>query len=98
MPLTGFSARDPDDRHPAPTLTPADGNEGRRPVAARARSGVAALVTVGRYGIVWPIFMARETLAAYDDVLALCMNFVLGDDWDDGGLDQARRSRRRRVG
>jgi hypothetical protein len=53
---------------------------------------VGALV---RYSIVWPIFVAREVLAAYDDALSFWMNAILGDEWDEGGADDARHRRRR---
>jgi hypothetical protein len=51
-----------------------------------------------RYSIVWPIFVAREVLAAYDDALSFWMNAILGDEWDEGKLDEARHSWRRRAG
>ena len=31
-----------------------------------------------RYSIVWPIFVAREVLAAYDDALSFWMNAISG--------------------
>lgn len=65
-------------------------------MAGRARCGAGAVGTLMRYSIVWPIFVAREVLAAYDDALSFWMSAILGDDWDDGGVDQARHSRRRR--
>lgn len=65
-------------------------------MAGRAKCGaVGALM---RYGIVWPIFVAREVLAAYDDALSFWMNAILGDEWDEGELDDARQSRRRSAG
>ena len=67
-----------------------------RAVAHRARSAVGTSATLGRYGIVWPILLAREALAAYDDVLAVVMKLVLGRDWDERELDEARRRRRPR--
>ena len=72
--------------------------DGYRSVADRAVSGGRAACTLLRYGTAWPIFMARETLAACDDGLAFLMNLILGDDWQAGGYDDARRSRRRRAG
>ncbi len=65
---------------------------------ASATGGARAAGTLLRYGTAWPIFIARETLAAWDDGLAFLMNLILGDDWGAGGYDDARRSRRRRAG
>ena len=42
--------------------------------------------------------VAREVLAAYDDALSFWMNAILGDEWDEGELDEARQSWRRRAG
>ena len=64
-------------------------------IAYRTASGVHAAVTILRYGTAWPIFVARETLAAWDDGLAFMMNLILGDDWQSVGFDETRRSRRR---
>ena len=61
----------------------------------RVRSGAHTAITLARYGTAWPIFLARETLAAWDDGLAFMMNVILGDEWQTVGLDEARRSRRR---
>jgi hypothetical protein len=73
----------------------ASADQGDRTVADRAKHGAHAAVTIVRYCIAWPIFIARETLAAYDDGLAFMMNIVLGDDWKAVGFDEARRHRRR---
>ena len=67
-------------------------------MAGRARCGAGAVGTLMRYSIVWPIFVAREVLAAYDDALSFWMNAILGDEWDEGELDEARQSWRRRAG
>jgi hypothetical protein len=53
------------------------GNEGCRLVGDRTRSAVALSSALGRHSIVWPILMAREALAATDEVLAVLMKFVL---------------------
>lgn len=97
--LTGIGARNAcRKRHQSRTLMLLRGNESYRAVADRASSGVGVAGTFLRYSAAWPIFMARETLAAWDDGLAFWMNFILGDDWDDSGsFDDARRSRRRRA-
>ena len=64
-------------------------------IARRTASGAHAAVTILRYSAAWPIFVARETLAAWDDGLAFMMNVILGDDWKAAGFDETRRSRRR---
>ena len=58
----------------------------------RVRSGAHTAITLARYGTAWPIFIAREPLAAWDDGLAFMMNVILGDDWQAVGPDEARRS------
>ncbi|MGA2925635.1 MAG: hypothetical protein ABSG43_06485 [Solirubrobacteraceae bacterium] len=73
-------------------------DESYRTVTDRTWSAVRAVGTIARYGAAWPIFITRETLAAWDDVLAFLMNLILGGDWHAGGYDDARRSRRRRAG
>jgi hypothetical protein len=64
-------------------------------IAHRTASGAHAAVTILRYSAAWPIFVARETLAAWDDGLAFMMNVILGDDWRAVGFEETRRSRRR---
>lgn len=73
----------------------ANTDQGNPTIAYRTASGVHAAVTILRYGTAWPIFVARETLAAWDDGLAFMMNLILGDDWQAVGFDETRRSRRR---
>lgn len=67
-------------------------------MAGRPKCRAGPIGTLVRYSIAWPVFVAREVLAAYDDALSFWMNAILGDEWDKGGLDDARRSRRRRAG
>jgi hypothetical protein len=67
----------------------------RGPVTDGARCVLSGLGTLVRYSFAWPIFLHREALAAYDEGLAFWLAFILGDKWKDGGLDEARPSRRR---
>jgi hypothetical protein len=67
-------------------------------VPNQVRAGVHATITLVRYGTAWPIFIARETLAAWDDGLALMLNLILGPDWQAVGFDEVRRSRRGHPG
>jgi hypothetical protein len=67
-------------------------------VPNQVRSGIQAAVTLVRYGTAWPFFIARETLAAWDDGLAFMLNVILGPDWHAVGFDEAGRSRRGRSG
>jgi hypothetical protein len=69
------------------------GNGG--PVADGARCILAGLGTLVRYSLAWPIFVHREALAAYDEGLVFWLTFILGDKWNDGGLDEARPGSRR---
>ncbi|HET7047435.1 MAG TPA: hypothetical protein VFI54_04120 [Solirubrobacteraceae bacterium] len=61
-------------------------------MASRPLCTAGAVGTLVRYSMVWPIFVAREVLAAYDDALSFWMNAILGDEWDEGGPDEARHS------
>jgi hypothetical protein len=61
----------------------------------RMMCGVDAAFALVRYATAWPIFVARETLAAWDDGLAFIMNMILGEDWQAVGFGEDRRSRRR---
>ena len=67
-------------------------------MAGRPKCGAGPIGTLVRYSIVWPIFVAREVLAAYDDALSFWMNAILGDEWDKGERDDARQDRRPRAG
>jgi hypothetical protein len=59
---------------------------GRRslPAAAPALESLAVAEAIVRYGMAWPVLVARETLAAWDDVMRFWLDVVLGSNWDEG--------------
>jgi hypothetical protein len=82
---TGISARNARRRQRRSSpLTHVPDDDVRTP-ADRPLSEFAAMGTIARYGMAWPLFVTREMLAAWDDLLAFWMNVILGDDWEADG-------------
>ncbi|HYB25043.1 MAG TPA: hypothetical protein VEF89_00355 [Solirubrobacteraceae bacterium] len=55
-----------------------------RPAAAPALEALAHAQAIVRYGVAWPVLVARETLAAWDDLMSAWLDVILGSDWDAG--------------